>query len=88
MMLTDTMQAGTPQQLAPITAGPESSRSWVQVNRLMVGYESLEFWCESAEFGYESFEFGWVRNDRGYESTGYRLDFSCSGLTQLLSQRH
>ena len=25
MMLTDTMQAGTPQQLAPITAGPQTT---------------------------------------------------------------
>ena len=33
-MLTDTMQAGTPQQLAPITVGPgESSSVWEPFSR-------------------------------------------------------
>ena len=48
----------------------ESSRGWVQMNGLKVGYESFEFAYESAEIGYQSSVFEWVRNDVGYESTG------------------
>ena len=54
----------------------------MQINGLNFEYESFEFGYESAETGNASSEFEWVRNDRGYESTGFPVFISLSDHPQ------